>query len=119
MENHKLFKTVSAEKKTSQQQEEYKARIQLEGVKNKFINLLMRNGEKSKAQKLFELSLNQLQSTNPFIVDENSGEFCERKNQNFFENFKDQNKKKSFKKSVTPMRAPILIFLREARGISS
>lgn len=118
MENHKLFKTVSAEKKTSQQQEEYKARIQLEGVKNKFINLLMRNGEKSKAQKLFELSLNQLQSTNPFIVDENSGEFCERKNQNFFENFKDQNKKKSFKKiSNTNESANINILTRSKRDI--
>ena len=98
MENQKLFKTVSAEKKTSQQQGEYKARIRLEGVKKKFINLLMRNGEKGKAQKLFELSLNQLQSTNNLVLDETSVEYSEKKNQNFFERFKNQSKKKKAKK---------------------
>lgn len=98
MENQKLFKTVSAEKKTSQQQGEYKYRIRLEGVKKKFINLLMRNGEKSKAQRLFELSLNILQSTNNLVLDETSGELCERKNPFFFEKFKNQSKKKRVKK---------------------
>ena len=98
MENQKLFKTASAEKKTSQQQGEYKYRIRLEGLKNKFINLLMRNGEKSKAQRLLELSLNILQSTKNLVLDETSGELCERKNQNFFERFKNQSKKKRVKK---------------------
>lgn len=99
MENRKLWKIASAEKKTSQQQREYQARIRLEGLKNKFINLLMRNGEKSKAQKLFELSLNQLQSTDTLLKDENSGALCEKKNQNFFENFKNPFQKKNTKKT--------------------
>ena len=99
MENQKLFKTASAEKKTSQQQGEYKARTRLGAVKNKFINLLMRNGEKGKAQKLFELSLNQLQSTNHFILDQTFGESCDKKNQTFFEGFIDQSKRKKAKKT--------------------
>lgn len=97
MENQKQV----AEKKTSQQQGEYKRGAQLEGVKTLFINLLMRNGEKSKAQRLFELSLNQLQSTD-YIVPEKkttSGEFCERKNQTFFDLFNSQKRKKKGKKS--------------------
>ncbi len=40
---------------------EARARVRLDELKNKFINLLMRNGEKSKAYKLFAESLNQLQ----------------------------------------------------------
>lgn len=38
-----------------------KAKMQLEELKNKFINLLMRNGEKSKAYKLFADSLKQIE----------------------------------------------------------
>ena len=111
MENQKLLKTASAEKKTSQQQGEYKARIRLEKVKNKFINLLMRNGEKSKAQKLFEMSLNVLQSTNHFILDQTKGELCERKNQTFFEGFREHSKKNlakktSIEKTNTNVRLP-------------
>ena len=99
MENQKSFKKERAEKKTSQQQKGYRARIRLEGVKNKFINLLMRNGEKSKAQKLLYDSLNELQSTKPFIIDENSGDLCEKRNQNFFDLFRDQSKRKSRKRA--------------------
>ena len=100
MENQKLFKKERAGKKTSQQQEEYRKRkIRLEGVKNKFINLLMRDGEKSKAQKLLYDSLNELQSTKKFIIDESSGDLCEKKNQNFFDLFIDQSKRKSAKKA--------------------
>ena len=50
--------------KTPHQQKGYgegRARVRLEQLKNKFINLLMRNGEKSKAYKLFAESYNQLQ----------------------------------------------------------
>ena len=38
-----------------------KAKMQLEELKNKFINLLMRDGEKSKAYKLFADSLKQIE----------------------------------------------------------
>ena len=40
---------------------EKKALVQLERLKNKFINLLMRNGEKAKANKVFAESLKQLE----------------------------------------------------------
>ena len=40
---------------------EGKAKMQLEELKNKFVNLLMRNGEKSRAYKLFAESLKQLE----------------------------------------------------------
>ena len=40
---------------------EGKAKMQLEELKKKFVNLLMRNGEKSKAYKLFAESLKQLE----------------------------------------------------------
>ena len=89
MENQKLFKRSTIEKKTSQQQEEYRKRKVLERVKSKFINLLMRNGEKSKARKLFELSTNNLQPT----LDQTSGELCKRKNQDFFNLFKREKRK--------------------------
>lgn len=68
MEN--LGKTLSSvavtqnQNKVEQQQGEYKARTQLEGLKNKFINLLMRNGEKSKAYRLFAESLKQVEQKN-------------------------------------------------------
>ena len=49
------------EKKEIEQQGQAKARLRLEELKNKFVNLLMRSGEKSKAYKLFAESLNILQ----------------------------------------------------------
>ena len=93
--NKKKQEFALDEKKTAQQQ----ARKELEQLKTKFVNLLMRNGEKSKAQKLFELSLNQLQSTDTLFKDENSGVLCEKKHQDFFENFKNPFQKKNTKKT--------------------
>lgn len=60
MENRNLYK----KKYDSSQQQggESKARKELKQLKSKFVNLLMRDGEKSKASKLFELSLNDLPS---------------------------------------------------------
>ena len=66
----RFLNAVGAKRKTNkitQQQPfflieaEKKASMQLEQLKNKFINLLMRNGEKSKAYKLFAESLKQLE----------------------------------------------------------
>ncbi len=50
-----------AVKVVSRIQGDARAKVHLEEIKNKFINLLMRNGEKSKASKLFALSLNELE----------------------------------------------------------
>ena len=77
MENYKHAKRVQARTKTSQQLGEFKAKIRLDQLKNKFINLLMRNGERSKASKLFESSLNVLQSRVPVTNNEK---------QDFFDN---------------------------------
>ena len=52
---------IEIKNKRSQQKGEGRAKIRLEQLKNKFINLLMRSGEKSKAHKLFAFSLNILQ----------------------------------------------------------
>ena len=51
-----------------QQQGKAQAKSRLEGVKKKFINLLMRSGEKSKAQKLFRDSLNLLEKKSMTIT---------------------------------------------------
>ena len=109
-----IWKTKNFSKllQQTQQQGEYKYRIRLEGVKKKFINLLMRNGEKSKAQRLFELSLNILQSTNNLVLDETSGELCERKKIFFLKGSKTRVKKKELKRSVT------LILLRKERVLT-
>ena len=55
------YPLIEIKNKRSQQKGEARARIKLEQLKNKFINLLMRSGEKSKAHKLFAFSLNILQ----------------------------------------------------------
>ena len=55
------YPLIEIKNKRSQQKGEARARIRLEQLKNKFINLLMRSGEKSKAHKLFAFSLNILQ----------------------------------------------------------
>lgn len=69
----RLYKTPVklAEKKTAQQQNtefrllgEAKAEKSLQELKKKFCNLLMRNGEKSKAYKLFYESLKQVEDKN-------------------------------------------------------
>ena len=52
---------MRVQKKSVQQQGEKRAKYHLEEVKKKFINLLMRDGEKSKAHKLFTESLNLLE----------------------------------------------------------
>ena len=52
---------MRVQKKSIQQQGEGRAKSHLEEVKKKFINLLMRDGEKSKAHKLFNESLNLLE----------------------------------------------------------
>jgi len=57
----KPFTEIEIKNKRSQQKGEARARIRLEQLKNKFINLLMRSGEKSKAHKFFAFSLNILQ----------------------------------------------------------
>ena len=58
-------KGYTVEKKTEQEQRkaygEEKAYVQLQELKKKFCNLLMRNGEKSKAYKLFYESLKQVE----------------------------------------------------------
>ena len=89
--------TSEMKNKISQQQGEGRAKVRLEQLKNKFINLLMRNGEKSKAYKLFAESLNELQektfnlenASNPLIRNDPTekvikGNVCEhiKKSQN-------------------------------------
>ena len=105
--------------KTPHQQKGYgegRARVRLEQLKNKFINLLMRNGEKSKAYKLFAESYNQLQektlvslnlenASNPLIKNDYSSpislpDVCEhiknRKKLFSFYTEKDNKNKKAF-----------------------
>jgi len=53
---------ASFREKITAERGEGKAKMQLEELKNKFINLLMRDGEKSKACKLFAHSLKQIES---------------------------------------------------------
>jgi len=53
---------ASFREKITAERGEGKAKMQLEELKNKFINLLMRDGEKSKASKLFAHSLKQIES---------------------------------------------------------
>ena len=67
MKNYKHAKRVQSKRKTSQLKGEFKAKTRLDQLKNRFINLLMRNGEKSKASKLFEASLNELLTKSPVI----------------------------------------------------
>ena len=67
MGKYKHAKRVQSKRKTLQLKGEFKAKTRLDQLKNKFINLLMRNGEKSKASKLFETSLNELQPKSPVI----------------------------------------------------
>lgn len=52
---------MKVQKESTQQQGQAQAKYRLEEVKKKFVNLLMRNGEKSKAHKLFTQSLNLLE----------------------------------------------------------
>lgn len=52
---------MEVQKESTQQQGQAQAKYRLEEVKKKFVNLLMRNGEKSKAHKLFTQSLNLLE----------------------------------------------------------
>ena len=82
MENYKNAKKIEARKKTSQQQAEFKAKTRLEQLKNKFINLLMRDGEKSKASKLFESSLNILQPKAGIAKDEKQDFFASNRGVN-------------------------------------
>ena len=77
MENYKHAKKerlLGAKRKTSQQQGLFRAKARLEQLHNKFINLLMRNGEKSKASKLFDKSLYHLQSK-PFLIKNEKQDF--------------------------------------------
>lgn len=89
---------VETKKKPSQQQGEGIARIQLEQLKNKFINILMRNGEKGKAFKLLAESLNKLEKkTVPLTTIENKNsdkEKCENRVELFqFYTKKDETEK--------------------------
>lgn len=52
---------MKVQKDFTQQQGQAQAKYRLEELKKKFVNLLMRNGDKSKAHKLFTQSLNLLE----------------------------------------------------------
>lgn len=100
------------EKKTSQQQGESRARVRLEQLKNKFINLLMRSGEKSKAYKLFAESLNILQETSFSKLNEKSGQsLCENRAE-LFQLYTEKNKNVSipFQEQQEPQK-PYNLFL--------
>ena len=60
---------IKAQKSSAQQQGEARAKYHLQEINRKFVNLLMRNGEKSKALSLFIESLNLLEKKSILFKD--------------------------------------------------
>lgn len=110
--NKKKQEFALDEKKTAQQQ----ARKELEQLKSKFVNLLMRNGEKSKAIRLFENSLNGLQSKERALKDEKSAQpnhsEQQRKNQKKTLKREERESPSTLNHTIEPLKEKIL-FLKK------
>ena len=72
-ENGTFYKPlIKMQKSSAQQQGEARAKCHLEQIKKKFVNLLMQNGEKSKALSLFIQSLNLLEKKSLLFKEQKS-----------------------------------------------
>ena len=78
-----------------------KAKMQLEELKNKFINLLMRDGEKSKAYKLFADSLKQIEYRRLENTKRKVFDFFTARKKHLCDRVQKQHKQKKEKKNKT------------------
>lgn len=78
-----------------------KAKMQLEELKNKFINLLMRDGEKSKAYKLFADSLKQIEYRRLENTKRKVFDFFTARKKHLYDRDQKQHKQKKEKKNKT------------------